>query len=258
VAKKTVAKKAKKEETAIAVVEPQTQELAVWEKELADAALVESSREITGGASYISLKDRKFKYMDEVLSDPLQVVVLQTSFDNAYYPEKFDPKNPKPPVCFAVGLDNDKLAPHPSSPEKQHDGLCADCPQNKWGSSGKGKACKNNRRLSVLPYDPKFDPANTEPAILKLGPTSTAPWARYVKKLLAMVNRPFFGVVTALTFDDTVDYEKVLPEYVSNIPSKFGAAIVKLRKSVEPDLLAPYQTKAEEKPVTKSKKQGKL
>ena len=61
------------------------------------------------------------------------------------------------------------------------DGLtqkCADCPLNKFGSDGAGKACKNGRRLYVLREGDML------PIRIDLAPTGNKPYEKYVDGLL--------------------------------------------------------------------------
>lgn len=55
---------------------------------------------------------------------------------------------------------------------------CADCPRNKFGSDGNGKACKNGRRLYV------FREGDLLPLRIDLAPTGNKPFEKYVDGLL--------------------------------------------------------------------------
>lgn len=55
---------------------------------------------------------------------------------------------------------------------------CADCPRNKFGSDGNGKACKNGRRLYVLREGDML------PIRIDLAPTGNKPYEKYIDGLL--------------------------------------------------------------------------
>ena len=100
----------------------------------------------------------------------LEGVVVWHHSVNAYWESK-DTTN-TPPTCSSIdgqfGL---------------HDGItipCKECPMNQFGSGegGKGKACKNMKRLYILTPDSLF------PFALTLPPTSIRAWTDYVSSLL--------------------------------------------------------------------------
>ena len=94
------------------------------------------------------------------------------------------------------------------SPIPQHDGECSDCPLARWESAdnGKGKACKNARRLAVLAYDESTELGEAQMAMLKAPPTSLKNWASYAKSIALRYNRPTSTVVTAGSFNADNDY----------------------------------------------------
>lgn len=71
---------------------------------------------------------------------------------------------------------------------------CATCPMNQWGSmhqrkGGTGKACKEMRRLFLVPE------GWTVPAVFMLPPTSVKAWDAYCSKLSAK-RSAYFAVIT--------------------------------------------------------------
>lgn len=152
---------------------------------------------------------------DALPGNRVALVVLDHVLLNTFYGQtrkKFDPKNPEPPTCFAIGRDADTLAPHSSvvaAGQAQND-ICRTCPWNAFGSSdtGRGKACQQRRRLVVIPagdldQNGGFTShlaapyiAAAEPAYLTLPVTSTIGWAQYVRLLETTLHRPPFAVVT--------------------------------------------------------------
>jgi len=100
------------------------------------------------------------------------------------------------------------MKPHRNSltPQGGDDGGCDDCPMNEWESDpkgGKGKACKEIRKLAILPVD-ALDledlgaMGGVNLAILRVPVTSVKNWGNYVKLLSASVKRPAYGVITEI------------------------------------------------------------
>lgn len=98
------------------------------------------------------------------------------------------PRNPHPGV---IALSENRAMPEYFS--------CAACPMNQWGSehqrrAGKGKACKEMRRLLLLIDD------YTMPAVLALPPTSIKAWDSYCSALAAKKGA-YFAVKTKFELD---------------------------------------------------------
>lgn len=183
--------------TAIAVLTPE--QLAAEAQ-----AMINKAGSLAGDV--IKIKNKKFVLPDGRESDTFAAVIVDFINVNEFYEGRYDPKVIKPPVCAAKGSDPQNMVPFGESPKPQAD-TCNECPNNQFGSEGKGKACKNGLWLSVVPSD---DLA-AQPLIVKLAPTSTTPFRRYLT-LLASSGRPHFSVVTNFSLDKSVDYPKIVCE----------------------------------------------
>lgn len=157
-----------------------------WQKKLAQYAqkAKQTSEAFGGGGSWLSFKGGVLSYKGATVpNNETEVVVLDSVLENLFYVDKFDPNTPAQPVCYAFGYDKDEMAPHEKAPDKQHD-RCATCANNKFGSAdtGRGKACKNQVRLALIPYgDGSYDAlAEGELTFAKLPPTSGANWTTFV------------------------------------------------------------------------------
>lgn len=85
---------------------------------------------------------------------PMRAVILDFKSFNSYFEGQYNPNNPQKPACYAVG-DLATLTPSAKAPNRQAD-ACAGCPMNQWGTApggGKGKACKNQYKLALIPAD---------------------------------------------------------------------------------------------------------
>jgi hypothetical protein len=186
----------------------------------------------------------------------LDVIIAGFGFENAYYVDDFDPDDPKSPVCFAFAKEEDgedDMAPHPDSAEPQAK-ACADCEHNEWGSAdkGRGKACKNIRRLALLSAKPLTEEAmlKGEIAVLKTPVTSVKGWKNYAHTIATVHNRPPFAVVTQLgAVPDPKSQFKLTFEHMANVEDEgVFNAIEKRRQSGLEALCIPYQPN-EEKPA---------
>lgn len=166
-------------------------------KQLQDQAANIKDRIGAPESNNISIKDKIFTFPDgHVVQDSIEVVIIDFMAWNQYYNQAFDPKNPAPPVCFAFAENPRNLAPHEASPEPQAD-TCAQCWANEFGSgTGDGKACKNQRKLAVIPAgeDPLEGPMYT----ITVPPTSIKKFDGYVNTVARLYNVPPIGVKTTI------------------------------------------------------------
>lgn len=178
--------------------------LAKWDEELARRANIQKGMEKnTGleGANFISLRGGVMMYKDKPIpGNKLNVIVLDAIMENKYFPNKFDPAAKESPACYAFGRDEDTMAPHKNAEAPQHS-ACAGCPLNEWESSdtGRGKACKNGRRLALITEGDLKNIEDAEVAYIAVPVTSVRGWAQYVRSVGEQVNRPTMGVVTELS-----------------------------------------------------------
>lgn len=256
--------------------------LVNWDEELAKAAEASAKLEQnTGGGNFFSLKSGVLSWQDQPLPDnQMAVIVLGHIFENAFYEGDYDPDNPRRPTCYAFSdytlppeQQETQLKPYQAvvdASNHQH-GMCAGCPQNEFGTAdkGRGKACKNVRRLSVISagdfdrtgkFNFKDDPEHyqsTQAGILRLPVTSVKPWGGYVKQLAGVLKIPPHGVVTKVrVVPDPKSQFKVCFDPVMNVPHSLLSAIMKRRSEVLPTLAFAYQTN-EAEPEVEAKNQPK-
>jgi hypothetical protein len=189
--------------TAIAVLTPE---------QLAAEAQAMISKAGSLAGDVIKVKNKKFVLPDGREAETFAAVIIDFINVNEFYEGRYDPKVIKPPVCAAKGTDPKNMVPFDESPKPQAD-TCNECPNNQFGSEGKGKACKNGMWLSVVPADD----LTADPLTVKLAPTATTPFRRYLT-LLASTGRPHFSVVTNFALDNSVDYAKIICEAPVPLP----------------------------------------
>ena len=132
--------------------------------------------------------------------EPLRVIILGWRWINRYYPGAFDASDIQSPACWAVGEIPDNLAPNGGEDEQHTD--CASCPQNKFGSSGKGKACRNGARVALIAADLKSDIVYFD-----IAPTTIKSFSETVSKLASTGTHPLQAVVE-VDIDTKVSYAK--------------------------------------------------
>lgn len=180
--------------------------LAKWEEQLAADAKDEADHEQLPGGQFLSIKGGTLSLAGQPIEgNTLDVVIVDHIFENAYYPGKYDEDNKSSPTCFAMGREEESLAPDPEAVTEAQAEACAGCPMNEFETAdegrGKGKACKNGRRLALISAEDITPAAALEGEVVfaKIPPTSLKGWAYFVKSLSATYRRPTYGVVTTLT-----------------------------------------------------------
>jgi hypothetical protein len=175
-----------------------------WAAELAAKAKDVAAAE-RAPVGKISLKGGILSYMDQpAKGNVLDCVILLHAYENVWYKDRYDPNKIVNPNCFAVGLSDDKMVPHENVKEPIH-ASCSGCPYNQWASDpngGRGKACKERRRLILLPAN-ALESVETvkkaELALVGVPVMSVKNWAIYVNLLAGTANIPPYAAVTRLS-----------------------------------------------------------
>jgi len=188
-----------------------------WKSEMANQAKAAAALE-RPKLSNLSTRGGILAYQDTPIpGNKLPCVVVGSVFENRYYIEKFNPNKPATPDCFSLSVDGDNMVPHEKSPSAQHT-QCSGCPLNEWNSApegGKGKACKEVRKIIVIPLDSlENGVAKAEMAILGIPVMSVKNWRDYVNKIAAENSRPPWGMITEIS---------VVPDARSQFKVNFSA-----------------------------------
>jgi len=233
-----------------------------WEERLATYATEAAAEEEVFGGMFLSLKAGRLT-LDKVpcAGNKLDVVVVASTVEYAFYEGKYDMNNPQPPVCYAFGKDEQQMSPHEKASKPQHTD-CASCPKNVWGSDpegGKGKACKNTRRLALISADIIADPskiADAEEIYVKLPVMSAKNWAIYVNNVNAQYKRPPFGVITNITTEpDAKSQFKVVFKSMGRIEDQAAMmALIDRHEASQKTIGFPYSPPQVVAPVKESDK----
>ncbi len=229
--------------------------VSIQEALKAQAAAMSDRTAPPSGSSILVTQDKKFKLPDgTTTAGPLQLVIVDFTARNEFYPDAFDPNDIVPPHCFAIGQNPLKLVPSDNSPEKQASD-CSSCPMNQFGSQGKGKACKNARLLAVMPPD---GDADTPLWTLKVSPTALKSFDGFVQSVARTFQMPPVAVVATVSFDPSVTYASLRfsdPEPNENMAVHFARqAEAAALLTVEPDV-SQFEAKAA-KPAKKAVSRG--
>lgn len=263
---------------------PQTTAIVNWDEELANMAKMAAGMEAnTGsGGQFFSLKSGILSFNDQPMpNNEMAVVILDSIMENAFYEGAYDADEIVPPTCFAFGRDDATLTPHAAVKEIGQDQhvQCKGCPMNEFNTAevGRGKACKNKRRLAIIPageldrngnftaFEDADQFAKYPIAYMKLptfsvvGGKGIPGYAAYVKGLQGTLNRPPLAVFTKVkVVPDPKSQFRVLFEVIEPVPNKLLPVLMKRNKEAIASIEAPYdmtprEPASNEKPVAKGK-----
>lgn len=258
--------------------------LTSWEEKLQEEAKVAAeSEESSSSGQFFSLSQGQLKWNDSPLpGNQMGVIILDAMHENVFYEGAYDANQIKGPTCFAYGRAENgitksrdielNMQPHASVFEagQEQSEYCHSCPQNEFGSAdiGKGKACKNQRRLAVIPAgefqkDGSFELFDDEKhyltagiGYLKLPVMSVKEFSVFVQQISASLKRPPFGVVTRvyLTPDPKSQF-KVKFEALEKVPDNLMETVMHRREEANALIDFPYQLGPKDEPKSKAAKQ---
>lgn len=241
-------------------------DLVQWDEELAKQAEIAAGMEAnSGGGQFFSVQAGLLSWQDAPLPDnQMAVIILDGIMENVFYEGPYDPDNPQSPVCFAFGRDEKLIRPHQVVVDAHNEqcgmsGLCDGCEMNEWGSAdvGRGKACKNVRRLAMIPAgtlkDGKFvlnddeeHYASTAIGFMKLPVTSVKGYASFVKQVAGALRRPPHGIITKVkVVPDPKSQFKVLFEPIMNVPDDLMGIVMSRHDEAMATIDFPYTTNEE-------------
>lgn len=244
-----------------------------WEEQLAaDAALSAKMEESTATGSFFGTKSGVLTWNDSpVENNQMATVIVGSILENVSYDGEFDIDNPQPPTCFAFGHDEADMKPHATvvaAGQAVHE-TCSGCPRNAFGTAdkGKGKACRNIRRLAVIPAgkidgNGKFTPVKKaeelEEAVMgfiKLPVTSVRPYSAFVKQTAAALKRPPHGIFSKIKIvPDAKSQFKVLVEPLGLVPNDLLGAVMSRKDEAALTIEQPYNLEGGDEAPARGKK----
>lgn len=240
--------------------------VTVWEQQMAAAAVKAAAAEKPAG-SFRSVGTRGgILTVDDtpVKGNAIRCVVLMSMHENQYYEGAFDPSNIQVPQCYAFGEPDGEGAdmhPHPECAEKQSE-ACEGCWANEMGSAdtGRGKACKNIRRLALVTEDAMESASALEEAeirALKVPVTSVKNWSKFVHRVAEEMQRPSWGVVCLISavadpktqFKLTFEFESLV-----SFDQALMDTLTRRRAELAREMATPYQQPTEQAAPARGKK----
>ena len=154
----------------------------------------------------ISLKSGQMTYGGApIAGNKMEVLILSAAYRNVWYAGRYDANNVVNPNCFSLADTDADMVPHINVREKPA-AACGACPHNEWGSDpngGRGKACKQSRRLVLLPAtalkDGREGILGAEMAVMDLPVTSVKNYSTFINTLAASANVPPYAAVTEVS-----------------------------------------------------------
>jgi hypothetical protein len=199
--------------------------LVNWEEKLREEAKAVAVLE-RPSITTVSLRSGIMSINEQpVPQNKLPCVVVASVFEHVLYTTPFDPNRVVPPDCFALSADGKGMVKHEVCNDNEYGPECATCEMFAWGSVGKidprkqgnkGKACKERRRLALIPAAAieQGEVAKAELAVLSLPVTSLGNWGNYVNSVAAQYGRPFWAMLTEIS---------VVPHVKNQFEVKFNA-----------------------------------
>ena len=182
----------------------------------------------------------------------VEAIIVAATYRNAFYADRFDANNIKNPNCFALSDTDKDMVPHMNVIEPEADN-CHDCPKAEWGSDpngGRGKACKQTRRLVLIPanaLDEGPEKLKTaELAIMDIPVTSVRNYSQFVNTLSASAGVPVWAAVCQISVVPDIKTQfKVLFQAMRIVPSTELLDAIKIRKEEALRIgLLPYEETA--------------
>jgi len=230
------------------------------EDQLAAMALAISEAEKPSG-SWLSFKGARLSLDGNAIpSNKLAVVVIQSLFENQWYKDPYDVNNIQPPHCFAFAEKEEDLKPHPSVKNPIHP-TCKGCPKGEWKSatsgSGRGKACKNVRRMALISYDDVKDGKieNAHVAMAKIPVTSVKNWSTYASQVSGILKMDPIQVATELSVEPHPKNQiEIGFKLLDKVDKSAWAALLNKRRDTTTLIYAPYDEPTEAAPAAPESK----
>lgn len=232
-----------------------------WDEELAKHAqkIAQQERPAVGRLAF---RGGVMTYQGQpVPGNKLNCIIVGSAKEHALYENvlqnrPFDPNKPENPTCYALSLTGEDMVPHAQAKQKMAPN-CADCKYNAWGShpgGGKGKACKESRRLIILPQSavfimkdgqatlaPEGSIKKAEAAVASIPSTSLKNWANYTAQCATEFRRPPWAMLTEIAiYPHARTVFEVKFTALTTIPESFLGELLQRTQTAEAIIMTPY------------------
>jgi hypothetical protein len=251
----------------ITTAEPGTA-IVSWRDKMALVAAQAAQSEAPKGG-FLSFKGGRMSYNDEQIpGDKMNVIIIDFLLENAWYKEKFNPNKLAVPACYALGRNEEEMVPHeeceePQNPQCGIPGQEGCCPFNEWASDpdgGRGKACKNSRRIAVIPADTLLHGSDAirkvTPVMCKLPVTSLKNFSAHINKIVKVLGTAPMGVISELSVHPhPANQFEVVWKIMDQIANdELLSALMAKHEQIKGLMWSPYPKLEDEVPATKSNK----
>jgi hypothetical protein len=156
------------------------------------------------GGDRIIPENHLFKLPNGDKAETIRAVIVDFIHANYFYENGYVEGTRNSPVCFSLSPTPKTMKPSTNSTDPQDD-ACATCPQNQFGSAGKGKACKNSVLLALLPVDASHE---DNLMILSVSPTGLKSFNHYISAVVRS-GLPPYAVSTEIRCDEDLKYDSL-------------------------------------------------
>lgn len=239
-----------------------------WRDKMALVAAQAAQSEAPKGG-FLSFKGGRMSYNDEQIpGDKLNVIIIDFLLENAWFREKYNPMKTAVPACYALARSEEDMRPLPESEAQQHPqcgipGQEGCCPFNEWGSDpdgGRGKACKNSRRIALLPADVLVQGTEAirkvTPVMCKLPVTSLKNFSAYINKVVKVLGTAPFAVISEVSVHPhpSNQFEVVWKIIDQVVQDDLLSALMAKHEQIQKLIWAPYPKMDDEPSTSKSSK----
>jgi hypothetical protein len=207
------------------------------------AAQSEFSTGVTGGFGVVSIAGKvwRIKYhgnetvvmrtaTEQALSIEVVLVKGSANISKIFYEGGFVKGDDSPPDCWS----SNGITPAPEAAKRQAT-TCAACPKNAWGSAvteagKKAKACRDSRRLAIVPLGDIDNESFGGPMLLRVPPASLGELASFDAKMRAM-GYPLFAIGVRISFDINSEYQKLIYSAIRPLTEDEAQKVLALRDS---------------------------
>lgn len=254
------------EEAAKTPKEPTTA-IVSWRDKMAIVAAQAAQSEAPKGG-FLSFKGGRMSYNDEQIpGDKMNVVIIDFLLENTWFKDKYNPLKTAVPACYALGRLETEMKPHEECDEPQNPqcGISDQegcCPYNEWASDpdgGRGKFCKNTRRIAVIPADTLLQGADAvrkvTPVMCRLPVTSIKNFSSHINKIVKVLQTAPMGVISELSVQPHPSNQfEVIWKIMDQIQNdELMSALVAKHESIQKLMWAAYP-KMDDEPAPKSSK----
>lgn len=196
-------------------------EMTVAERALALRIKEQASTVEADNSNLMRVTVKGFQFRGANIGMTFDAVVLDSIFENTYFDSPYDPDaDAKDPTCWAKGRHASEMAPPAelNAAAKQSD-ACASCWAAEFGSAshGKGKACRNYRRIALLPWN-DGNPDFQNLGVLRIPPTSLNVFNQYVSKVSNELQSATLQFVTRFNVDEDSVWPRITrPEIIGTV-----------------------------------------